>query len=86
MSCTNDRKTYKHIASQIECQTLCEGEAGCVGIAWSKKQGQDFCYVCNNDILEDVMNNYGCYRRGNKDVYIKFKWAFILSIPISIVA
>ena len=55
---------------QLECQTLCEADSGCVGIAWNFAVGT--CYLCQDDILSDDSHN-GFYRKplGNNEVHSK---------------
>ena len=61
----NDGKYY----DQIECQKLCEADAGCVGIAWAENT-KSKCILCKREYLIDVPN-YGFYRNplGNNEVH-----------------
>ncbi len=69
-----DSQEHFNIASQMECQTLCEADADCVGISWGTNVVTK-CLVCSSDDLVDFSSdflayNYGFYRRpsGNNEV------------------
>ena len=64
-TCTS--KTQRSVINQKECQTLCEADAGCVGIGYSHKYGyRHICYICKDDkMTTNTYTNYGLgfYRR-----------------------
>ena len=63
---TDDGEYY----GQLECQKLCEADAGCVGIAWAQDQTNSKCILCTDNFLTDSLY-YGFYRKplGNNYVH-----------------
>ena len=49
------------VKSQIECQSLCLETTTCVGISYTSEY-PNYCYVCNDDELEDTYE-FVFYRR-----------------------
>ena len=73
MWCQNNKRKLK-VTDQLACQTLCEADFGCVGVAWSDQTGMGTCYLCQDDILSQTGNNYWFYRRpqGNNELYYEY--------------
>ena len=69
----DDGKYY----DQLECQKLCEANAGCVGIAWAQN-AKSKCILCNEDHLVETPY-YGFYRKpiGNNEVHSICQKCFI---------
>ena len=66
-SCSNN--SYYHISSQHECQQICIGKNGCVGILYKAFRYPRYhryyleCKVCMDDNLTTSMDGFGFYRR-----------------------
>ena len=63
MGCYNGNRK-SDIENQLHCQALCEADiARCVGILYSYKVGMtQYCYLCKDDTLGSVKNEFGFYR------------------------
>ena len=63
MGCLENNQ-LSQVSNQGECQDNCETNDGCVGISYSHTSGfTNYCFVCMNDVLSDVINGFGFYRR-----------------------
>ena len=57
----------RDVTSQLECQVKCESKEGCVGIAYSHEPAHiDICFVCLDDSLSSITNQFAFYRRPGK--------------------
>ena len=78
--CLNNN-AFSDVSNQIECQEKCEAISTCPGISYSYGAGStQYCYVCIDDVLSDITNDFGFYRKPGtfklkfySDVYIIFK-------------
>ena len=70
MGCSNYISTPA-VTNRKECQENCVQDSKCVGILYSyKSEYRAVCFVCKDDKLQDVGNDFGFYRRsGNVQGY-----------------
>ena len=55
---------HRNVVDQEQCQTICLANTGCVGISYTHNVAyDDFCYICNDDLLQIAGNGFGFYRR-----------------------
>ena len=58
----SSNEQFSDVSNQMECQDKCRLTDSCVGIVYSDTV-QEFCITCNNEVLDDVGNNFSFYKR-----------------------
>ena len=62
--CPNHVRKWSGKRTPEGCQVLCvKHESECVGIVYSHKIVDDYCYLCKDGTLTSATNEYGFYPR-----------------------